>query len=323
MKMASKKLGRERAKVRRSHVSAPSIQASVYHMYHGMYQRTLSANCGNRYTTSTMIARVVVLLVAGVGISSAFNLRAKPVLPQTAHAQIKRRGPRCNGKRSSTDDGVVSASPAQSALTTVAMRQHHMAMKTSNIEMSIAFYSLLDFYPVAKFRSGPARAAWLEHQPDGSSIGDKESPDNNIGSTAARIELIEVPEEILLEGMVEEARKKVPRKRALDRISNPAVLGWDHMCLDVTDSICAMSTSNLQGWIDALNSRSQSKFGKDLRVALQPRVKVFGKEKFELAFIYDADGGLIELVNLVSDSGSEMESSWDDEDDSRIRWRNA
>ena len=273
-----------------------------------------------------MFMRDFVLFVAGVGISSAFNLRAKPVLPQTAlpYAQIKRRGPRCSGKRSSTDDGAVSASTAQSALTTVSMRQHHMAMKTSNIEMSIAFYSLLDFYPVAKFRSGPARAAWLEHQPDGSSIGDRESPDNNISSTAARIELIEVPEEILLEGMDEEARKKVPRKRALDRISNPAVLGWDHMCLDVTDSICAMSTHNLQGWIDALNSRSQSKFGKDLRVALQPRVKVFGKEKFELAFIYDADGGLIELVNSVSElSGSEMESSWDDDDDSRIRWRNA
>ena len=281
--------------------------------------------------------RAFVLLVAGVGISFAFNLRAKPVLPQMAlpYAQIKRRGPRRGEQnkprlfganngilsqmflRSSADDGAISAS-------TVSMRQHHMALKTSNIEMSIAFYSLLDFYPVAKFRSGPARAAWLEHQPDGSSIGDRESPDNSVGSTAARIELIEVPKAILYEGMGEEARKQVPRKRALDRISNPAVLGWDHMCLDVTDSICGMSTHNLQGWIDALNSRSQSKFGKDLRVALQPRVKVFGKEKFELAFIYDADGGLIELVNSVSElSGSEMESSWDDDDDSRIRWRNA
>ena len=281
-----------------------------------------------------MFMRAFVLFVAGFGISSAFNPRAKPSPP--SHAQIKRRGPRRGEQnkprlafganngilsqtflRSSADDGAISASM-------VSMRQHHMAMKTSNIEMSIAFYSLLDFYPVAKFRSGPARAAWLEHQPYGSSIGDKESPDNNIGSTTARIELIEVPKAILYEGMDEEARKQVPRKRALDRISNPAVLGWDHMCLDVTDSICAMSTKNLQGWIDALNSRSQSKFGKDLRVALQPRVKVFGKEKFELAFIYDADGGLIELVNSVSElSGSEMESSWDDDDDSRIRWRNA
>ena len=131
-----------------------------------------------------MFMRAFVLLVAGFGISSAFNPRAKPSPP--SHAQIKRRGPRRgeqnkprlfganNGiltqtfMRSSADDGDISAS-------TVAMRQHHMAMKTSNIEMSIAFYSLLDFYPVAKFRSGPARAAWLEHQADGSSIGDKES----------------------------------------------------------------------------------------------------------------------------------------------------
>eukprot|EP00563_Minutocellus_polymorphus_P017138 CAMPEP_0197719890 /NCGR_PEP_ID=MMETSP1434-20131217/3455_1 /TAXON_ID=265543 /ORGANISM="Minutocellus polymorphus, Strain CCMP3303" /LENGTH=202 /DNA_ID=CAMNT_0043304677 /DNA_START=203 /DNA_END=808 /DNA_ORIENTATION=+ len=202
-----------------------------------------------------------------------------------------------------------------------------MAMKTSNIDMSIAFYSLLDFHPVAKFRSGPARAAWLEHQPDGSGGDNDDGPDTNICSTAARIELIEVPEEILYDGMDEEARKQMQRKRALDRMKNSAVLGWDHICLDVSDPIRAMSTNDddvascidLQGWIDALNSRSQSKFGKDLRVALQPRVKVIGKERYQLAFIYDADGGLIELVNKMS-SESPVESSWDDIDDSRIIW---
>jgi hypothetical protein len=71
-----------------------------------------------------------------------------------------------------------------------------------------------------------------------------------------------------------------------------------------------------------LNSKSQAKFGKDLRVALQPRVKLFGREQHELAFIYDADGALIELVNILG-SESTTESSWDDGDDSRIIWRNS
>lgn len=214
---------------------------------------------------------------------------------------------------------------------TCSMRQHHTAMKTSNIEMSIAFYSLLDFYPIAKFRSGPARAAWLEHMPNGDTKN-KDSINKTISSISnSRIELIEIPEEILYEGIDEEARKQMPRKRALDRMANSAVLGWDHMCLDVSESIRRTSADgdndensggNLQGWINALNSKSQSKFGKDLRVALEPRVKLLGREQHELAFIYDADGGLIELVNKLDGPESPLESSWDDEDDSRIIWRN-
>ena len=227
----------------------------------------------------------------------------------------------------SSSDGDASP-PATADSITCSMRQHHMAMKTSNIEMSIAFYSLLDFYPVAKFRSGPARAAWLEHMAN----GDVRSEVGARSNSAARIELIEIPDEILYEGIDEEAKKQMPRKRALDRMANSAVLGWDHMCLDVSESIRTMSEdggndgnvrSNLQGWIDALNSNSQSKFGKDVRVALEPRVKVIGREQYELAFIYDADGGLIELVNKLDDSAPAAESSWDDEDDARIIWRNA
>mmetsp|Transcript_11361 Transcript_11361/g.23955 ORF Transcript_11361/g.23955 Transcript_11361/m.23955 type:complete len:110 (-) Transcript_11361:49-378(-) len=79
----------------------------------------------------------------------------------------------------------------------------------------------------------------------------------------------------------------------------------------------------LQRWIVALNNRSQIKFGKNVRVALNPRVKLFGRERCEYAFIYDADGGLIELVNRLSTVGEdEGGSTWEDEDDSRIVWRN-
>ena len=271
-------------------------------------------------------------VIAGSSISSAFNFRGEtnsgqremlldrvPISGQDEGIKVS-----CSALRLSPSDSDVSSSLP--TLLTCSMRQHHMAIKTSSIEMSIAFYSLLNFYPIAKFRSGPARAAWLEHMPNG-----EDSRDNNTSETPnnARIELIEIPDKMLYEGLDEEARKQMPRKRALDRMANSAVLGWDHMCLDVTESIRAMSfdgdeasCGDLQGWIDALNSKSQAKFGKDLRVALQPRVKLFGREQHELAFIYDADGALIELVNMLG-SESTTESSWDDGDDSRIIWRNS
>ena len=244
-------------------------------------------------------------------------------------------------------------SKKESGLTT-SMVQHHTAIKTSNIEMSVAFYSLLDFYPVAKFRSGPARAAWLEHCDDWDDEMEecRCEPIANVG-IGGRIELIEVPENMLYRPEEVEEKGRV-RKRAVDRINNPALLGWDHVCLDVTgpiqrqkkglqteesstgadvgadsdqdeNSTCMESSKKggLKSWIDALNSRSKTKFGKDMRVALQPRVKLFGRERCEYAFIYDADGGLIELVNRLGMIHDDDDAStWDDMDDSRIVWRN-
>ena len=289
--------------------------------------------------------RSFVLCLLGASVSSASTSRAFQkmryignALGQNAHLTLELMLRRDDVTKMSQSALAMSSSdvddgdPSKDPSITCSMQQHHTAMKTSNIEMSIAFYSLLDFHPVAKFRSGPARAAWLGHMPNGDASGKGSADSGSRINSAARIELIEIPEEILYEGIDEEERKQMPRKRALDRMTNTAVLGWDHMCLDVTESVRTMSvdgdndensTGNLQGWIDALNSKSKSQFGKDLRVALEPRVKLFGKEQYELAFIYDADGALIELVNKLDGSESPVESSWDDEDDSRIIWRNA
>ena len=286
--------------------------------------------------------RSFVLCLLGASASFAFTSRAFPkmrylgnALGKNAHLMLRRDDDMAATSPTAlalSSSGVDDSDPSADPSITCSMQKHHTAMKTSNIEMSIAFYSLLDFYPVAKFRSGPARAAWLEHMPNGDASRKGSLDSGSRINSAARIELIEIPEEILYEGIDEEERKQMPRKRALDRMTNSAVLGWDHMCLDVTESIRTMSvdgdndenpTGSLQGWIDALNSKSKSQFGKDLRVALEPRVKLFGREQHELAFIYDADGGLIELVNKLDGSESPVESSWDDEDDSRIIWRNA
>jgi len=253
-----------------------------------------------------------------------------------------------------------SNSSGQTQDLTASMIHHHTAIKTSNISMSIAFYSLLDFYPVARFRTGRCRAAWLEHCSDWDE--EREECRSDIdgtgggsagGTCRSRVELIEVPEDMLYgpppgggEGEGIDSRK-APRKRAVDRISNPTLLGWDHICLDVTIPIREMTERDdngetepnhdenagstetsrikdgLQRWIVALNNRSQIKFGKNVRVALNPRVKLFGRERCEYAFIYDADGGLIELVNRLGTVGEDEDgSTWDDEDDSRIVWRN-
>ena len=37
-------------------------------------------------------------------------------------------------------------------------------------------------------------------------------------------------------------------------------------------------------------------FGRQLRIALPPEQKVIGSQVYEMAFIYDADGALIELL---------------------------
>jgi catechol 2,3-dioxygenase-like lactoylglutathione lyase family enzyme len=166
---------------------------------------------------------------------------------------------------------------------------HHTAIKTRDIEMSIQFYSLFGFEPTAKFRAGPAKAAWLE-----------------TANGSSRIELIEVPAYILLEpeGM---------KKRAIDLIQRQDILGQNHLALDVTPDVTLGSDDkkNLSDWIDDLNARSLKKFGKTLRIAVEPRQQIIASGVYELAFLYDADGALIELLWKQSELTQELASGWE------------
>jgi catechol 2,3-dioxygenase-like lactoylglutathione lyase family enzyme len=164
---------------------------------------------------------------------------------------------------------------------------HHTAIKTRNITLAIQFYSLLGFDVTTKFRTGPAKAAWLEHE----------------ASKNSRLELIEVPSYMLNEpeGM---------KKRALDLATRQEFLGINHFALDVSNSMRESGLSTLSEWIDGLNTKSLETFGKTLRIALAPQQQIIDSSVYELAFIYDADGSLIELLCKGKDLPQQVEDGW-------------
>ena len=169
---------------------------------------------------------------------------------------------------------------------------HHTAIRTRNITTAIQFYTLLGFETTAKFRAGPARAAWLEQTGEGF-----------IGNS--RLELIEIPSYILNEpdGM---------KKRAIDLVTKSDLLGQNHFALDVTDSIKRQDgVETLDDWIDGLNQKSLKEFGKTLRIAVKPEQRLIGTSVYELAFLYDADGALVELLSKQTDLKQNMSSGWD------------
>ena len=186
---------------------------------------------------------------------------------------------------------------------------HHTAIKTRNITLAIEFYSLLGFEVSTKFRAGPAKAAWLE-------LTGKSSNSSSSQNTGCRLELIEVPSFVLdePEGM---------KRRAFDLMDRQDLLGHNHFALDVTDQIAsAAATSNssssnnkrisdLTTWLETLNQTSIETSNRMLRVALKPQQQMIGQGVYELAFLYDADGALVELLNKQTDLTQPMRSGWD------------
>lgn len=172
--------------------------------------------------------------------------------------------------------------------TSIPLVSHHMAVKTRNITIAIQFYGLLGFEVACRFRAGPARACWLT-QPE---------------SSSSRLELIEVPSYLLNEpeGM---------KRRAMNLMERQELLGWNHVALDVTESLESKGLSQLLEWMQDLNQTSMREFGKGLRVALEPRQQIIGDSVYELAFLYDADGALVELLHRQSNVEQQVSSGWD------------
>ena len=218
-----------------------------------------------------------------------------------------------------------------------------MAIKTRDIEMAIKFYSLLGFQVETKFVSGPARAAWLLHDSSSSSV------DNNDATVKSRIELIEVPKYMLNEpdGMKRRAVDLTKREELLglnhycldvtscivakqqttmiDSNNNNSG-GGDNTLISNIDSIpttkapspsssstasSSCSIYNLQEYLSDLNTLSINQFGKSLRIALHPIKRIIGKSVYEMAFIYDADGTLLELLNYSGMLCQDVESGWE------------
>ena len=166
-----------------------------------------------------------------------------------------------------------------------------------NITTAIQFYSLLGFEVDCRFRAGPARAAWLTLSPS--------STTGSSTSSGACLELIEVPSYILNE-------PKGMRRKAADLMENQQELGHNHIALDVTQQIRENDELNdLAAWMDRLDQSSFQRFGRNLRVALPPRQQMMGRNVYELAFIYDADGSLVEFLHQQASVSQSIESGWD------------
>ncbi|KAL7447763.1 hypothetical protein ACHAWC_000086, partial [Mediolabrus comicus] len=78
-----------------------------------------------------------------------------------------------------------------------------------------------------------------------------------------------------------------------------------------TTASSSCSIYNLQEYLQDLNTLSINQFGKSLRVALNPIKRIIGKSVYEMAFIYDADGTLIELLNYSGGLSQDVDSGWE------------
>jgi catechol 2,3-dioxygenase-like lactoylglutathione lyase family enzyme len=229
----------------------------------------------------------------------------------------------------------------------VYLQIHHTALKTRNITNAIEFYSLLGYQLASKFRAGPARAAWLELPQGDTSTSTSTSSSSAVVS---RLELLEVPAYML--PLSSTGSGPSPRVRAPNLMDLPAALGYNHVALDVTFQIQQMqimkqqhaheeldsmtrnttastssasttstststtttsTTMSLADWISRLNAASVERFGKTLRVALEPQQQIIGRNVYELAFLFDADGCLVELLNLknVLPKSVNVQSGWE------------
>lgn len=113
------------------------------------------------------------------------------------------------------------------------------------------------------------------------------------------------------------------KRRAVDLTKQEELLGLNHFALDVTGCIprpnnddgasedgTAFALYQLKEWMDDLNALSLDKFGRTLRVALEPTKRIIGREVYEMAFLYDADGALVELLNHSGRLEQEVGDGW-------------
>ena len=112
-------------------------------------------------------------------------------------------------------------------------------------------------------------------------------------------------------------------RHAFDLFQNQEYLGHNHLALDVTPSIHANKDSLesllgnhtflLSAWMEILDEKSLGLFRKTLRVALEAEQFMVGNAVYERAFIYDADGALIELLHKATELPQRIDplSGWE------------
>jgi catechol 2,3-dioxygenase-like lactoylglutathione lyase family enzyme len=243
--------------------------------------------------------------------------------------------------RNDDPDGYVSTTVPPQDRDDPPFAMHHVAIQTANITRSIDFYSLFGYGVTCRFRAGPARAAWLElgrrrqRLGCGPAYGSDSVPPPTAG---CRLELIEVPSYLFGPPAAAPAGNAttpsggppVRRYRAVDAFARPTYLGYHHVALDVTSQVRSLPQptprasggegsragsrsigSGLRSWIEHLNATSVQRFGKSVLVAVPPKQQIIGTSVYELAFVYDDSGCLVELLNRISERELPIDSGWE------------
>eukprot|EP00752_Nemacystus_decipiens_P018377 g16486.t1 len=144
---------------------------------------------------------------------------------------------------------------------------HHTALRTSNIVRALKFYSLLGMKEVVRFKVENARCAFLE-------------------GAGMRLELIEVPASM------------EPEDKTADLAADMRSTGLNHVAFDVGPAIEAgEGIDGLKAFLSELNRQSEDAFGMSVRLVVSPYEQRIGQDVFDLAFIMDADGVLLELLH--------------------------
>jgi len=277
--------------------------------------------------TRFLISVAVSTILLAASQTFAYFVQSKPI-SRLAKSSIEKKASFTKSSiklitntRISTTPGSYCRSPISLNKATISNNQetnplhlHHTAIRTRDIETAIKFYSLFGFHVETKFRSGPARAAWIINHDDSSIVnptnegGDELEVDRKgrTSDVACRLELIEVPAYVLQE-------KEGERKRSMNLLLNDSFLGLNHYALDVTSYIKSFGKKEYYGldqFLEHVNGISLQQFGKTLRVAVKPRQQVIGSQVYELAFLYDADGTLFELIRYIKELNQTVESGW-------------
>ncbi|CAM9621696.1 unnamed protein product [Pylaiella littoralis] len=156
---------------------------------------------------------------------------------------------------------------------------HHCALRTSNIARAMKFYSLLGMTEVVRFKAENARCAFLE-------------------GAGMRLELIEVPASM------------EPENKAADLAADMRSTGLNHIAFDIGPAIEAEGLNGMKGFLSELNRQSEAAFGMSVRLVVSPYEQRIGQDIFDLAFIMDADGVLLELVHKKDTLDVDMPKAW-------------
>merc|ERR1712146_252475 len=172
-----------------------------------------------------------------------------------------------------------------------------LTIRTNNIDRSISFYSVLGFYPIAKYTVKFQRSVWLRlasYDHENENKQEENNPRNKTKKALSPfvIELIQIPDPPL-------ARSKV--LNLVDE-KNENIIGINRFCIDVTDIIrnrIDLFPHGLSDWLEAVNKKSQENFGKKIKILEEPFQQMIYRQIIETCYISDDSGVIIEIMNRL------------------------